>query len=301
MRLRTKLGLTVVVGALVITGAGIAPAGADGSLAATAGDEVTATDTAQALAATPGVMAASDSVVTTSDADSAATSTVDGTTVDVPRDASAGVDLSSGGVSVTITPPNAADSGTGQTVAPGVVAYPSDNGSATAVQATEGGGVRMLTVIDSAAAPTAYGYKIAIPDGGHVELAEGGGAIVIDGAGQTVLAVPAPWATDANQQPVPTHFVVAADGRSLTQVIEHGSSTAYPVTADPSFWGLLGNYLGCIFGVGVPIGVAIGIASLPATWPFVITWAYKQSANGDRAIISYVTRVYNVCRRYFRS
>jgi hypothetical protein len=100
---------------------------------------------------------------------------------------------------------------------------------------------------------------------------------------------------------VPTHFAVGTNGRSLTQGIEHESGTAYPVTADPSFWSLLGNYLGCIFGVGVPIGLAFAIYALPATWPFVITWAYNQSARGDRFIISYVTRVYNACRRYFKS
>ncbi|MCI1219904.1 MAG: hypothetical protein LKF99_05150 [Bifidobacterium sp.] len=49
---------------------------------------------------------------------------------------------------------------------------------------------------------------------------------------QTVATIPAPWATDANGNPVPTHC--EANGSTITQVIETKTDTASPVTANPS-------------------------------------------------------------------
>ncbi len=49
-----------------------------------------------------------------------------------------------------------------------------------------------------------------------------------------VGTVATPWATDANQAPVPTHFTV--DGTTLTQHIKHTNTEyAYPIVADPKF------------------------------------------------------------------
>ncbi|MEA5358739.1 hypothetical protein VA596_04265 [Amycolatopsis sp., V23-08] len=197
--------------------------------------------------------------------------------------------------------PNADAAGNGTQVAPGTVAYPSSDGAANAVQATEDGGARMLTVIDSARAPEQFPYKVDIPGGGHIELADGGTAMVVDGSEGLVLAVQAPWAKDANGVAVPTQFSVSPDGQQLIQTVSHRSANVtYPVTADPSFWRGLGNYLGCIIGVGVPIGAAFVIAALPQSWPFVISWAYQQSAQGGRAMITYVNWVHDRCRAFFR-
>lgn len=198
-------------------------------------EAVTASETAEALASVPGVLASSDAVSTTSDANSAATSTVNGTTVDAPRDASDGVTMQADGApAVKIELPNADDSATGAVVAPGTVAYPATNGAANAVQATENGGVRMLTVIDSADAPTEYGYKVEVPGGGTVTVQADGTAVVLDSQGQTVTAVDVPWAKDANGAAVPTRFTT--DGQRLVQHVDHQAGEfAYPVTADP-FW-----------------------------------------------------------------
>jgi len=264
-------------------------------------NNVTATDVATAVQDT-GLTAQSNDVHTTSDANSAAVSTTDGTTVDVPKDAADGVGITSNdGATLTVTPPVADASGTGKVVADGVVAYPSKDGSATAVQATDNGGVRMLTVIDNADAPTRYPYNVSVPDGGSIKLNDDGSAVVFDGSGQPIASVAPPWATDANGNAVPTHFEVNADGTTLTQVIDHNANgVAYPVTADP-FWSTLWSFVGCITGVGAPIGMAFVIAALPATWPAIFGWAANQSANGDRAIITYVTKVHNACRRFMRS
>lgn len=200
-------------------------------------ETVTATETAQALASVPGVLASSDAVQSASDANSAATSTVGGTTVDAPRDASDGVTLQSGGgPAVKIELPNADAAGSGAVVAPGTVAYPASGGAANAVQATEDGGLRMLTVISSSDAPQDYTYKVDVPGGGSIRLGDDGGAVVLDPSGQAIAGVALPWAKDAHGAAVPTHFTVSADGQQLTQVVEHqGASVAYPVTADP-FW-----------------------------------------------------------------
>jgi hypothetical protein len=214
-------------------------------------NNVTATDVAQAVAST-GVDSQSNDVKTTSDANSAAVSTTDGTTVDVARDPSEGVGITaSDGVTLNVTTPNADNSGNGKVIADGVVAYPAKDGSATAVQATENGGVRMMTVIDNADASTRYPYNVSVPDGGSIQLMDDGGAEVLDSGGQAIANVAPAWAKDANGNDVPTHFEVSADGTTLTQVIDHNADgVAYPVTADP-FWSTAWKVAKCSFWLGV--------------------------------------------------
>ncbi|MCP4086737.1 MAG: hypothetical protein GY745_17035 [Actinomycetia bacterium] len=58
----------------------------------------------------------------------------------------------------------------------------------------------------------------------------------MDGTTETVEVgtIATPWATDANQTPVPTRFTV--DGTALTQHIEHTNTEhAYPIVADPEY------------------------------------------------------------------
>jgi hypothetical protein len=198
----------------------------------TTDSNVTAIDVDHALDAI-GVTDDSAAVKTSSDADSAAVTTAGGTQTDIPKDASDGINVTAkNGDSLTITPENADDAAAGKVVSPGVVAYPNDNGSATAVQAESDGSTRFLTIIANADAPTEYAYKVSIPDGGKVVTTGDGGAAILDSGGQLMSTVPAPWAKDAHDQSVPTHFVV--ENNSLTQVVDHTSGDfAYPVTADP--------------------------------------------------------------------
>jgi hypothetical protein len=229
MTVKTRCWMLAAVLTTTLVAAATGSAYADDSGDAT----VTAADVATALRGVPGVLADSDTTKTTADTDSAAAAAVGGTTVDVPRDADAGVNLSRNGTTLTVTPPNAEDSGPGTTVAPGVIAYPSGEGAATAVQITETGDVRMFTVIDSSDAATAYTYDVSVPAGGHIAR-NGDGAVIVDAAGTPVASVAAPWAKDAHGTAVPTHFDVSSDEQHLTQVIEHTTgAVAYPVTADP--------------------------------------------------------------------
>ncbi len=193
---------------------------------------VTTEEVTSALSHTSGILQSSDSVVATSSDAQSVLRTDDGS-VNIPKDASSGVTLSSeSGPSLDITLPGADQAGDGQQVAPGVVAYSSNNGSANAVQAEDDGSVRMLTVIDNKSAPRTYDYKITVPEGGVVHLTKQGGAIVFDELNNPVASVDAPWATDAKGNQVKTWFTT--DGQTLTQHIMHNlRGTTYPVAADP--------------------------------------------------------------------
>jgi hypothetical protein len=178
----------------------------------------------------PALLAASASVTTRSDADSAVITSVAGTTVDAPKDAAEGVDLGLGGNQLSVQLPGASDAGAGQKIANGTVAYPSDGPTANAVQATAGGEVKMLTVVNSADAPDSFAYELEVPGGGSVQLTEGGGAAVLDSAGQVVAGVKTPWAEDASGAHLRTWFTT--DGTALTQHVDY-TGAAFPVTVDP--------------------------------------------------------------------
>ncbi|MEV8545631.1 hypothetical protein [Streptomyces sp. NPDC051572] len=174
-------------------------------------------------------------VPSTTDADSAAITTQAGARLEVPRNPEDGVTLQGDGVpALSIELPNADESKDAVRLKDGTVAYPGTDGSAQAVIPTDDG-VQMLTTISEATAPTRYAYGVNVPDGGRVETSpEGAGAVVLDGDGNPVVLVPAPWATDANGAAVPSHF--ETNGKSLTQVVNHNSGDfVYPVVADPGF------------------------------------------------------------------
>ncbi|QNA75380.1 hypothetical protein C8250_028945 [Streptomyces sp. So13.3] len=265
---------------------------------------MTASTAATALSDVPGLLAASDTVTATTDADSASISSVAGTTLDIPKDAADPVSIGIGnGPKVSIELPNTESAGPARTVAPGTVVYPSTGGAANAVQATEDGGVRMMTVIDSASAPTDYAYKMSVPGGSHVEITADGAAAVLDQDGQLITAVDPAWAKDANGTAVKTSF--STDGTTLTQHVDHAvPGVAYPVVADP-FWNIMGNYVGCIFGVGVPVGLAIAIALYPPSWSFLIRSAASIGASGRvpaiGAVMWYLNAVHARCAAFIRS
>jgi len=85
-------------------------------------------------------------------------------------------------------------------------------------------------VINSAAAPTSYGFRFTV-DGKPAHLSVEDRAVVVrDSAGAVVNSVLPPWATDAAGKAIPTSYAVAGD--ILTQTVDH-EGAAYPVVADP--------------------------------------------------------------------
>jgi hypothetical protein len=225
----------MVASAVIATGALVAlPSNA----AADAGDTVSSSEIASALGSTDRLNGSlvEEPVPSSTDADSAAIATQDGTTVEVPKDPEDGVSLQSdGGPEISISLPNADESKDATRLRDGTVAYPGTDGSAQAVIPADGG-VQMLTTIAEPTAPTRYDYKVDVPEGGRVEVSPGNaGAVVLDGDGKPVVLVPAPWAKDASGTAVPTHL--ETDGTTLTQVVEHNAgSYSYPVVADPKYY-----------------------------------------------------------------
>jgi hypothetical protein len=157
----------------------------------------------------------------------------------ISLDAKAGVAITNGEKSLTATLPNGESAGKGVATGSGTVTYAGTNGANNVAEFTAEG-LRMLTVIERADAPTEYEYKLDVPEGATLHATTDGGVVVFQASTrETVAFIAPPWAKDANQTDLPTHYKI--DGNKLTQVVEHHGA-AYPVTADPSvswqWWGV---------------------------------------------------------------
>ena len=92
-------------------------------------------------------------------------------------------------------------------------------------------GVRVLVVLNDRSAPTEISFPVNVPAGGTITPNESGGLIVTDLHGALVGGFDAPWAHDADNRAVATHYDVR--GQTVVQVIEHTSGDLqYPVVAD---------------------------------------------------------------------
>lgn len=216
----------------ILTASSLTPLGAlalsDETVLTNNDSKVTSLEVGSALANVDGILEASDDIKTGADSDSAITATVANVDIEVPRDLSDGVGLDA----LTIDLPNADAAKNATGVAEGTVAYPAANGSANAVQVTDDGGVRMLTVIDNTSAATEYKYDVSIPNGGNIALLPDGGAEVTDSDGEVLAVVNTPWAKDAAGMKLNTYYTT--DGQSLVQHVEHNvAGVTYPVVADP--------------------------------------------------------------------
>ena len=87
-----------------------------------------------------------------------------------------------------------------------------------------------IITIDSADAPTEYRFNNALPTGTTAEIQDDGSVVFYDTVGNPVSGIAAPWALDADDAEVPTHYSI--DGTTLVQTIDHHGA-AYPVVADP--------------------------------------------------------------------
>ncbi|MEV7601346.1 hypothetical protein AB0O91_28665 [Kitasatospora sp. NPDC089797] len=168
--------------------------------------------------------------------------------------------VGSTGVTVSIDLPDTRDvpgvrAGRGTTVYVG--AAPATD---LAVQATDGGGIRALTVLKDATAPREYRYGIGLPEGARLVPLDGGAVAAVAADGRTVLGgFAAPWAEDADGRTVPTRYRV--EGDTLVQTVDVGPGTAFPVTADPWYNPLswkLPDYATCVSKEGMA-GMATGM------------------------------------------
>jgi len=160
----------------------------------------------------------------------------------LPVDSDGLIEASETGLLVGL--PTETDTADAEVSAECLVVYASEHseGSDVAVAVTEEK-VAVHTLIPDANASKEYTYPI---EGGLPSLRADGGVdvtqmgLTIDEQGQeqfismVTLTVAPPWAVDANGHPVPTHYEVREN--SIVQVVDFDESTAFPVTADPTFW-----------------------------------------------------------------
>lgn len=224
------IGLTLAFALMASTQAGAAELGAD---------ETAAEDAATVFAeAAPALDAGASSVDAAAAGDGTFTAPVGEGDFAAPADGAGELVLGGGDLTIALPPESSAADGV--VTDDGSLVYPADESGTSSVVEPLVGGVRIATVLEDADAPTSYTYQF---DGARPEL-QGDGSVLLYADEVTVgedpaAAVPAgtvesPWATDANGQPVATHYEVVGD--SVIQVIEPTATTAYPVVADPTAW-----------------------------------------------------------------
>ncbi|MFN3949098.1 hypothetical protein [Microbacterium sp.] len=173
----------------------------------------------------------------------AATATEDGfdtsaggtdTAIPIEPDQSIEVSATAGGreISASITLPAGLDLAAAEASDAGTVVYASESDASVAVQTLPSGDTRVQTIIPDryATHEAAFGmdgFRAIVDDAGNAGFQQTGreGAFV---------PVEAPWATDAEGEPVPTHYEVR--GERLVQIVTPTERTVYPVVADPT-WG----------------------------------------------------------------
>lgn len=153
--------------------------------------------------------------------------------VTVPTDPAVGVKVTFDGRTLKIGLPFSTSAHHAVAQGPGVISYDNRNGSSSVPIVLDGGGIRINTVIAGPNAPQRYTYPLGLPPGAKI-VKDGDGLLLFDANGASMGSLNAPWAIDAAGRQVPTHYEVKAT--TVTQVIEHGPGTTYPVVADPEYW-----------------------------------------------------------------
>lgn len=146
-------------------------------------------------------------------------------------------------------PSNVSTQSNGSRIAPGVVHYgqvaPQTN---LVAQQLPDGATRFMTVMTGSNAPENYSYDVEMPSGTSMKATPSGGVDLINGSGQVVGTIGAPWARDANGVAVKTYYTVK--GSQLIQTTKHAGA-AYPVVADPIVVFVLGLTMLCFIGGGI--------------------------------------------------
>lgn len=130
---------------------------------------------------------------------------------DIPRDPEQPVTFEGSAVTVAIE----TDGSTATKEVDGMIVYQGTEESASTVVQPTDEGVRFMTVIKDAKAPSEYAYDVTVPVGGALIKNADGSVSVKNAADEEVMVVPKPWAKDANGVLVPTEYVV--EGTELRQ------------------------------------------------------------------------------------
>lgn len=260
-----------VAGAMVLAGAGLASAEQPATDAASAQSVEESLQNLEEV--NPGLLAVPVESETHGLAGSSHSVPIGGGSVEVSSSPAEGVSLrSSEGEALSIQLPHANSAEPVEVLEDGTFAYPGED-SANAVVVTEQG-VQMLTTIANEGASSTFAYEIDLSVGETLELVPSGAAVVVDSAGETVLAFGEPWASDAEGKEVETWFEV--NGSTLTQVVDHASDedVTYPVVSDPIV--LAPWMVRCLVGIGLKSPDITRIAQLGT--PYSILAAFGRGA-----------------------
>jgi hypothetical protein len=102
-------------------------------------------------------------------------------------------------------------------------------------RSTPDGGWQAIAVIHGPEAPRRVTIPLAGSEALRLESVSDGSVRVLDASGALAFTVEAPWAFDANGDPVHTSYEIS--GQSLVQFIDHDESSAFPIVADPTVSG----------------------------------------------------------------
>ncbi|WP_228977024.1 hypothetical protein [Streptomyces sp. DH12] len=151
----------------------------------------------------------------------------------------------SSGDAVSLTLQGASESATAMTSESGTVVY-KDVAHATdlAVQATSDGGVRTLVTLKDSTASQEQRFPLVLGDDVRlVDDGDGGYLLArqeVDGIGEVIATVDAPWAKDATGRPIDTSYRL--EGNTLVQTVQTSEDTTFPVVADPKITFGVGAY-----------------------------------------------------------
>ena len=161
-----------------------------------------------------------------------------GMSISLPEKASGQILLSKNGVSLGVGIPYSSSAGNAQNIGDATTVYSGGAPDVAVAAQADTTGAREAVVITGPSAPTTYSFPLALPAGASlVPDSSGDGGYTIQstassGADVQYGTVAAPWAKDANGNPVATSYSV--QGNDLVQTVDFTSSTAFPVVADPS-------------------------------------------------------------------
>ncbi len=133
---------------------------------------------------------------------------------------------------ISVTLPYSQNDAANTSTEAGVGSYDNGNGSSTVTVAHTDASVAFHSVIWNASAPSNYPYHLSLPTGATIVPNKSGGALsILDADGAWISGVAPAWAVDANGTAVPTHYEIS--GSTISQIVDHSATTAYPVVADP--------------------------------------------------------------------
>jgi hypothetical protein len=235
------------------------------------------------------------------DVGSAAIAKIGPNTVDVPKDPSVGVTVTTpSGQKIGIGIANADKAYDAKTTASGTIIY-ADNatGSATAVQPTTDGGVRQSFVITHSAAPSTYRIPVTVPHGFELRSNSNGSIDIVNPvSGDNLGRFDTPWAKDSEGKPVPTGYRL--EGNTIVQTVDVAKAHSFPIVADPhygcSWWSGCTIYLDKTETKLVSTGANI-VGWIPSAWTVIggrYVWLWAQIAANEGKCIK-ISNAFWIC------